>query len=219
MVQRLLHRTPAQSLLRDPSQPGQAIVSTRPSAFERGPEAQPNFHKLLVQDWQPDADILNKLRRAELRLTLQRRVVLMTLQAYRRRFVDAETLHIATVRAGHPITISSVYRNLAEFEQAHLAHSARVGPRTLFRAVEGAGGPQAQLVCTRCGHAEPLIDDPLWARIVELAGQRGFSLAPSLTWGGLCADCLRSTNSQNLVTACDHGPAADHALSVAGRHA
>jgi Fur family ferric uptake transcriptional regulator len=139
-------------------------------------------------DGQPDPATRRKLQAAKLRLTPQRCIVLVTLRADSEHFIDAEALQAATVRAGHGVTLSSVYRILCEFERAGIVHCIHLGARTLFRAV-GEGGARPQFVCTGCGQTAPLGDETVLARLVELAGQRGFVLTQAFTLAAACTAC------------------------------
>ncbi len=71
--------------------------------------------------------IRQQLKRAGLRLTLPRLKVMEMLQANPQQQLTAEAVYMELQQQGHSIGLTSIYRALADFEQAQLVDRQRPG--------------------------------------------------------------------------------------------
>jgi Fur family ferric uptake transcriptional regulator len=134
-------------------------------------------------------DELEHLRQVGLKATLPRLKVLEILRQSPQRHMSAEDVHRALLRGEADVGLATVYRVLAQLEQAGiLARRSFDGGSAVYEFDEGEH--HDHLVCVRCGRVDEFHDEAIEARQAELAAARGFVLAEHrLALYGLCAAC------------------------------
>lgn len=138
------------------------------------------------------------MARAALRLTAHRQAVLRVLWAHPTRFLDAETMYLASLDGeGVPINLSSAYRILVELERAGVVQSVKLNARVLYRLLAQHEAPQPHLLCEQCGHCQPLASSPLMPALLQGAQQHGFRLGACATLIGWCTSCLKIKDNEN----------------------
>ncbi len=102
------------------------------------------------------------------------------------RHMSAEDVHRALMAEHIDVGLPTVYRVLAQFEQAGLlARNHFEGGRAMFELNEGAH--HDHLVCLTCGRVEEFVDTEIESRQHKIAVERGFKLhAHALALYGDC---------------------------------
>ena len=91
------------------------------------------------------------------------------------RHMSAEDVHRALMAEHIDVGLPTVYRVLAQFEQAGLlARNHFEGGRAMFELNEGAH--HDHLVCLTCGRVEEFVDTEIESRQHRIAVERGFKL-------------------------------------------
>ncbi len=121
----------------------------------------------------------SELKSSGLKVTLPRLKVLEIFQrsseALGVRHMSAEDVHKALTVEHIDVGLPTVYRVLAQFEQAGLlARNHFEGGRAMFELNEGTH--HDHLVCLTCGRVEEFVDAEIESRQHEVASARGFSL-------------------------------------------
>jgi Fe2+ or Zn2+ uptake regulation protein len=143
-----------------------------------------------------DASIGARLAGAGQRYTSQRRTIVEAIAGAGRPVTTPEVL----ARAGHRLSQSSVYRNLAVLADAGvLRRLPSGGDFDLFELDEALSGHHHHhLHCTSCSvvidvPAGPRLEHAVVAEAAELAADLGFAVAGhSVDLYGLCADCAQT---------------------------
>lgn len=129
-----------------------------------------------MNDAIPATPALQKLHDHGLKATFPRMRVLWVLQQDRaRRHWRAEDIFRRLLQDGSGIGLTTVYRVLAQLEQAGLLKRHRfAGEASLYELNDCS--EHDHLVCLESGEVTEFRDETLRARLRELADQRGFEL-------------------------------------------
>lgn len=133
-----------------------------------------------------------ELRKTGLKVTVPRVKVLEILKerldATEQHHLSAEDIYRQLLDSGSEIGLATVYRVLAQFEEAGLVTRHHFeGGQALFEL--NRGRHHDHLVCVQCGKVEEFVDEVIEDRQSRIAQQRDFDLRNhSLV---LYADCLR----------------------------
>jgi Fur family ferric uptake transcriptional regulator len=119
-----------------------------------------------------------ELKNSGLKATLPRLKILEVFQraaASGVRHLAAEDVHNSMLAEGLDVGLATVYRVLAQFEQAGLlTRSHFEAGRAVFELDEGAH--HDHLVCLDCGRVEEFVDGEIERRQQRIAADRGFRL-------------------------------------------
>lgn len=140
----------------------------------------------------PDSD---ELKRIGLKATGPRLRILELFQRGPDRHLSAEDVHRLLREDSADVALGTVYRVLAQFEQAGLLKRSHFeADRAVFELDEG--GHHDHLVCMDCGRVEEFFDEEIERRQHEIAAARGFQLRDHAL--SLHGHCVRE--------ACPHRP-------------
>ncbi|NMR20248.1 Fur family transcriptional regulator [Cellulomonas fimi] len=132
-------------------------------------------------------EVAGLLRRAGLRPTTQRRIIVTDL-IDRTGTPTALELHALLRDAGHRVGLSTVYRTLGALAEAGVVHTFPRRNEVAFRRC--ADGPHQHLICLSCGRIEDLAPPQLDAAAGSLAYPAGFTVQGRRTdVYGVCAAC------------------------------
>jgi Fur family ferric uptake transcriptional regulator len=133
--------------------------------------------------------ITEDLKDTGLRVTAPRIKILELFQRSERVHLSAEEVHRQLVLADADVGLATVYRVLAQFEQAGLlSRSHFESGKSVYELNEGEH--HDHLVCIDCGHVEEFVDPEIEKRQRAVAKQRGFDLADHAL--SLYAHCNKS---------------------------
>lgn len=134
----------------------------------------------------------NILKKAELKTTKKRQVLLFLLQKQARP-MTAEELH---ERANHilPMNVSTVYRTLNTLTEKGILHrSVRQDGKAYYSLPKK--DHSHRLVCDCCGKVIPIATCPLSELEETLQNETGFHITGhSLEFTGLCPECAEKQN-------------------------
>ena len=127
------------------------------------------------------------LRDTGLKSTAPRRKILELFRA-RTQHLSAEDVHQILSQDDSDIGLATVYRVLADFEQAQLLHRRNFdGGKAVYEL--NRGEHHDHLVCLDCGHVEEFVDVQIEHRQEAIARDHGFVLADHAL--SLYAHCTR----------------------------
>ena len=132
-------------------------------------------------------DVAQRVRDSGKRMTIQRRLVLESLERAKHHTTAEEIA--ARIRKQHPqIDPSTVYRNLEALEEAGIAHHVHVG-HSAGRYVLSGRDSGGYVACERCGRHETFDAAALRRRVEEVTGFAcDFMHFPLV---GICSECDR----------------------------
>jgi Fur family ferric uptake transcriptional regulator len=136
------------------------------------------------------------LKKAGLKITHPRRLILDIMEKAKNHHVSAEDIYRLLLEAGEEIGLATVYRVLAQFEEAGLVirHHFESG-LSVFEVNHGTH--HDHLVCLKCSRVEEFFDNMIEKRQQEIAKQANFVMTDhSLNIYGVCAHC-QEKNNQN----------------------
>jgi Fur family transcriptional regulator, ferric uptake regulator len=145
------------------------------------------------------APLTECLKSAGLSATHPRRLVLQLLQQ-QSDHLSADEVYRRLVDAGESIGIASVYRILAQFENAGLVSRHQFDGTTAVYELE-RGHHHDHLICQDCGEIVEFIDEEIEQRQRQIASELGFTLADhALTLFGRCQrpDCENRKPGRSL---------------------
>ena len=131
--------------------------------------------------------------------TKQQQAVLRLLEERSGEAVTAGDLAEDLRRAGCPVGLATIYRQLEKLEQAGRVHRVDTAEGALYQYCAGAGGGRDcfLLKCRRCGRIRHLDCSHLQALYGHLEAEHHFRVDPRGTlFSGLCGDCARAENEQ-----------------------
>lgn len=136
-------------------------------------------------------DAPDDLRHLGLRSTPPRRKVLALLRHGERKHWSADEIYRDLASAGDDVGLATVYRVLAQLEQAGIVRRTSFdGGKAVFEVDDGPH--HDHLVCVRCGRVEEFCDDAIEQRQHAVALARGFALVEHrLSLYGLCGTCAK----------------------------
>ncbi|MFT3802799.1 MAG: ferric iron uptake transcriptional regulator [Burkholderiaceae bacterium] len=131
------------------------------------------------------------LKRLGLKATLPRLLILRVFEQSHQRHLSTEDVYRQMLHQGHDVGLATVYRVLAQLQQAGLLKHARFESGKAFYELDD-GQHHDHLVCTHCGRVIEFHDDTIERRQKLAASALGFAVVEhSLTLYGRCmrADC------------------------------
>ncbi|NCN70318.1 MAG: ferric iron uptake transcriptional regulator [Rhodoferax sp.] len=140
---------------------------------------------------------IDELKSTGLKATLPRLKILEIFQTGQQRHMTAEDVFRVLVQEGSDVGLATVYRVLAQFEQADiLLRSHFESDKAVYELNEGQH--HDHLVCLDCGRVEEFFDAEIEHRQHAVAKAKGFTIADHAL--SLYAHCTRGN--------CPHRPAA-----------
>jgi Fur family ferric uptake transcriptional regulator len=140
---------------------------------------------------------IDELKSTGLKATLPRLKILEIFQAGQQRHMTAEDVFRVLLEAGSDVALATVYRVLAQFEQADiLVRSHFEAGKAVYELNEGQH--HDHLVCLDCGRVEEFFDAEIEQRQHTVARAKGFQIADHAL--SLYAHCTHVT--------CPHRPPA-----------
>ncbi len=135
------------------------------------------------------------MRRLGLKVTLPRTKVL-DLLGRSELHLGADDIHRLLLQEGNEVGLATVYRVLAQLEQAGLVRRSRVdATRAVFELEQGRH--HDHLVCVRCGAVTDFHDPQMELRRAEVAERMGFDLVEHrLSLYGVCRACRERSATQ-----------------------
>ena len=137
----------------------------------------------------------DNLKKAGLKATLPRMLILEMLQGDESRHLSAEDVYKRLTDAGEDVGLATVYRVLTQFETAGLVvrHRFEDG-HAVFEINEGEH--HDHLVCLGCGAVEEFVDDTIEQRQQAIAEKAGYEMTDhNLYIYGICPKCQRKQSS------------------------
>ena len=136
-------------------------------------------------------DTIDELKSTGLRATAPRLKILEIFRKAERRHLSAEDIYRLLLAEQADIGLATVYRALAQFEQAGLLsrHHFEAG-----KAVYELRSRQHHdhFVCLACGRVEEFLDAEIERRQRHMAQQRGWDVREhAMSLYGLCPECRR----------------------------
>jgi len=132
---------------------------------------------------------IDELKSTGLKATLPRLKILEIFQTGQQRHMTAEDVFRVLVQEGSDVGLATVYRVLAQFEQADiLLRSHFESGKAVYELNEGQH--HDHLVCLDCGRVEEFFDAEIEHRQHAVAKAKGFAIADHAL--SLYAHCTRS---------------------------
>jgi Fur family ferric uptake transcriptional regulator len=133
--------------------------------------------------------VLEELKKAQLKLTNPRRAILQVLVAEHGPFTAEEVLKRVSRRVCDQAT---VYRTLASLEEVGIIRRCEFGDGSARYEIAGQGGHHHHhLICRKCKKVE-IVDDCEIEDLDNIAQKRGFSnVSHALEFFGLCPTCKK----------------------------
>jgi len=129
------------------------------------------------------------LKTAGLRPTSSRAAVLRLFHELPHEHFTADQVYRKLSREPEPCSLASVYRALAQLNEAHLISSASLGDARVVYEFN-RGERHYHLVCNRCGRIQDAYDPGLEQQQAKIAADHHFHYASSsLVIFGRCEDC------------------------------
>jgi len=133
---------------------------------------------------------IEHLRAHGFRLTPQRELILSILHQIEG-FATAEEIYTRVHAQSSSVDLSTVYRTLDLLQSFGLVATMEVGDGQQRYVLLGIHGLHHHLHCTQCGSVIPVAHSALSPLLEQFKQSYGFAVTPaSLTFSGLCADCL-----------------------------
>ncbi|MGL4668850.1 MAG: ferric iron uptake transcriptional regulator [Saezia sp.] len=138
-----------------------------------------------------NTDNIDNLKNTGLKATLPRLKILEIFQANKENHLSAEDIFRILINQKSDIGLATVYRVLAQFEQAGLLRRSNFeAGKSVYELDEGKH--HDHMVCLSCGKVEEFVDEKMEKRQIEIAQQHGFHLEEhSVAMYGTCADCMK----------------------------
>ena len=133
----------------------------------------------------------SNLKKAGLKITHPRRLILDMMERAKNHHVSAEDIYRMLLEAGEDIGLATIYRVLTQFEEAGLVvrHHFESGS-SVFELNHGTH--HDHLVCLKCSRVEEFVDSIIEKRQQEIAKQSGFMMTDhSLNIYGICTSCQK----------------------------
>ena len=130
-----------------------------------------------------------ELKKAGLKVTQPRRIILQLLENNPQRHLSAEEVYKALLETEEDVGLATVYRVLTQFEAAGLVirHHFESG-LSVFELNEGCH--HDHIVCVKCGKIVEFVDDIIEERQRAIAEQHGFDITDHCLYlYGVCPTC------------------------------
>lgn len=119
---------------------------------------------------------VDELKSTGLKVTLPRLKILEIFQSGGQRHMTAEDLYRVLLQEGSDVGLATVYRVLAQFEQAGiLSRNHFESGKAVYELNEGQH--HDHLVCLDCGRVEEFYDEQIERRQHAVAQAKGFNIA------------------------------------------
>ena len=130
-----------------------------------------------------------ELRDAGLKVTLPRLKILHLIESAVAKHLSAEDIYKTLLEGGHDIGLATVYRVLAQFEQAGIVTRHHFeGDHAVYELNQG--DHHDHLVCTHCNQVSEFFDADIERRQEQIAKKAGFIMTDhALNIFGLCKKC------------------------------
>ena len=117
----------------------------------------------------------SELRKAGLKVTLQRMKILEILETSKTRHMSAEDVYKVLLEANEEIGLATVYRVLTQFEAAGLVSRHHFeGGHSVFEMNEGHH--HDHIVCNQCGKVVEFVEETIERCQEKVARKEGFSI-------------------------------------------
>lgn len=132
---------------------------------------------------------MKELKQVGLKVTIPRVTILELLQNAEKNHHTAEDVFDELRKNGHDIGLATVYRVLAQFEQAGILVKHHFeGGQSIFEL--DTGEHHDHLICVKCGKIIEFFDETLEKLQHNIAKKHGFQLEDhSMVLYGICPDC------------------------------
>jgi Fur family ferric uptake transcriptional regulator len=130
-----------------------------------------------------------ELKKAGLKVTQPRRIILRLLENNPQRHLSAEEVYKALLEMEEDVGLATVYRVLTQFEAAGLVirHHFESG-LSVFELNEGCH--HDHIVCVKCGKIVEFVDDIIEERQRAIAQHHGFEITDHCLYlYGVCPSC------------------------------
>jgi Fur family transcriptional regulator, ferric uptake regulator len=146
---------------------------------------------------------IDELKSTGLKATLPRLKILQIFQEGRQRHMTAEDVYRVLLGERADIGLATVYRVLAQFEQAGLLNRSNFeSGKSVYEINEGQH--HDHLVCLDCGRVEEFYDAEIEQRQQQVAQAKGFAIADhSLS---MYAHCTKQPCPNRLTGSASPGP-------------
>ena len=142
---------------------------------------------------QNNSDNIDNLKNTGLKATLPRLKILELFQSHKDNHLSAEDIFRILITQKSDIGLATVYRVLAQFEQAGLLRRSNFeAGKSVYELDEGLH--HDHMVCLTCGKVDEFVDDKMEQRQLEIAKKYGFHLEEhAVAMYGTCANCAQKT--------------------------
>jgi Fur family ferric uptake transcriptional regulator len=130
-----------------------------------------------------------ELKKAGLKVTQPRRIILQLLENNPQRHLSAEDVYKTLLEMEEDVGLATVYRVLTQFEAAGLVirHHFESG-LSVFELNEGCH--HDHIVCVKCGQIVEFVDDIIEERQRAIAQRHGFEITDHCLYlYGVCPSC------------------------------
>ena len=119
---------------------------------------------------------LDKLKHIGLKATLPRMLVLELFERSAQRHLAAEDVYRQMLALGTDLGLATVYRVLAQFEQAGLLKKSQLGAGKAVYELNDGEQHHGHLVSLADGAVHEFFDPQIEARLAAIARERGFEM-------------------------------------------
>lgn len=133
--------------------------------------------------------VIKEIKEAGLKITMPRQKILEIFHKNQNAHLSAEEVHKHLVELKEDIGLATVYRVLAQFEDAKLILKHRFDEEHAVFELNNKAHHD-HLVCIKCGHIEEFVDDLIEKQQEVIANEHKFKIsAHSLYLYGTCKKC------------------------------
>ena len=134
--------------------------------------------------------------------TTPRLAVLKAMEANQAQHMSADDVYRYLVERDRSLPMSTVYRVLAQFEQAGIVERHSFDAERTKQVYELKDSKHHDhMICIKCRSVHEFLDLQIESRQIEIAEKLGFSLTDhSLNLYGICAGCVRKdAQSEEII--------------------
>lgn len=145
---------------------------------------------------------LNMICGGNLRLTVQRKVILDVLSRNYDRYLSADEIYERAKPAYKNLGIATVYNALQKFEQVKIVCRIKFDDSSKFRLADCADKTKPHLICVKCGKVIDINDSATANENNRIEYKYGFKVTDrQIIYYGLCSECNRSDEQPITVSA------------------
>lgn len=139
---------------------------------------------------------IDNLKSTGLKATLPRLTILEIFQNNKNQHLAAEDVFRILIEKKSDIGLATVYRVLAQFEQAGLLRRSNFeAGKSVYELDEGKH--HDHMVCLNCGKVEEFVDEIMEQHQLKIAKKHGFLLEEhTVAMYGVCQDCQSKLNTK-----------------------